>query len=128
MIRPVHTPNIVWLRRIIFAVQPMIAAGYLMLAGWGESLARPQGAWLLILVLPALLVLPGMWAGRYTAFVWAALADLFYILIASTDAWSSPMDRELNSAILVLAMVGFCAAWAQGIIFRRIHRRSTPRH
>lgn len=128
MISPVYTQNIVWLRRIIIAVQPVIAACYLILAGWGEGLARPQGAWLLILILPALLVLPGMWAGRYTAFVWAALADLFYILIASTDAWSSPADRALNSAILVSATVGFCAAWAQGIIFRRIHRRLVPRH
>jgi uncharacterized membrane protein len=128
MIRPIHTPNIVWLRRVIIWVQPMIAASYLILAAWGTSLARPQGAWLIALILPALLVLPGMWAGRYTAFVWAALADLFYILIASTDAWSSPIDRELNSAILVLAIMGFCAAWAQGIIFRRNHRRSTTRH
>jgi uncharacterized membrane protein len=128
MIRPVHTPNIVWLRRVIIGVQPLIIVGYLALAIWGENFTKPQGAWLIALILPALLVLPGMWTGRYTAFVWAALADLFYILIASTDAWSSPVDRGFNSVILTLAIVGFCAAWAQGIIFRRNNRRSTPRH
>jgi len=128
MTNPAYPQRIVWLRRIIIGVQPLIAASYLMMAAWGESLARPHGAWLMVLILPTLLVLPGMGAGRYTAFVWAALADLFYILIASTDAWSSPVDRAFNSAILLFAAVGFCAAWAQGIIFRRIHRRVTTRH
>lgn len=115
---------IVWLRRIIFWVQPLIVIGYLSLALWGTTPARPQGVWLVVLVLPALLMLPGMWAGGYRAFVWAALADLFYLLVASTDAWTFPADRPYNLTIVILSIAGFCAAWAQGIIVRRRAKRA----
>ncbi|OYV27536.1 MAG: hypothetical protein B7Z82_05115 [Halothiobacillus sp. 20-54-6] len=125
---PAHPVTVLWLRRVIIGVQPLISASYLGMAFWGEGVARPQGAWLFTLILPTLLVLSGMWKGQYSAFVWAALADLFYLMAASTDAWSSNADRGFNIAILALAIIGFCAAWAQGIIFRRNRRRPTVRH
>lgn len=122
--RPPTQRTIIWLRWIIFGVQPLIVASYLAMALWGSSIARPQGVWLAVLVLPALAVLPAMWAGFYRAFVWAALVDLLYLLMASTDAWSLPTDRLYNELIVFLAIAGFCAAWAQGIILRRQARQT----
>lgn len=107
------------LRGLIISVQPLIVLIYLAMAFWGSGIARPQGAWLVILILPALLVLPAMWLGHYRAFVWAALFDLFYLMLAITDAWSSPADRAFNMAIIVLALTGYVSAWIQGIVLRR---------
>lgn len=115
--------DILWLRRIIFWAQPLIALIYILMSVWGTSPARPQGLWLVLLVMPAMAVLPGMLAQRYSAFVWAALTDLLYLLVASTDAWSLPADRAFNLMIVVLAITGFCAAWAQGILLRQRSRR-----
>lgn len=117
--------DILWLRRIIFWAQPLIALIYILMSVWGTSPARPQGLWLVLLVMPAMAVLPGMLAQRYAAFVWAALTDLLYLLVASTDAWSLAGDRAFNLMIALLAIAGFCAAWAQGIILRRRSRRAT---
>ncbi|HUX81865.1 MAG TPA: DUF2069 domain-containing protein [Halothiobacillus sp.] len=135
MTHPTHTkpsPDIIWLRRIIFWAQPLIVICYLAMAMLGSAPSRPQGPWLAVLVLPALATMPGMWAGWYRAFVWAALADLFYLLIATTDAWTLPADRPYNLLIVSLTVIGFCAAWAQGIILRRrakqaAHSPSLPR-
>ncbi|OZB37763.1 MAG: hypothetical protein B7X44_00215 [Halothiobacillus sp. 15-55-196] len=113
------------LRGLIIAAQPLIILAYVGMALWGIGMARPQGAWLIVLILPALLSLPGMWLGRYRAFVWAALFDLFYLMIAMTDAWSSPHDRGFNLAIVVFSLMGFIAAWIQGIVLRRRSKRQT---
>ncbi len=111
------------LRGLIIAAQPLIILAYLGMTFWGTGLARPQGYWLVVLILPALFSLPGMWLGRYRAFVWAALFDLFYLMIASTDAWTSPDDRGFNLAIVTIALLGFIAAWIQGIVLRRQSKR-----
>lgn len=111
------------LRGLIITAQPLIALLYIAMALWGGGLVRPQGYWLIVLILPALLTLPGMWLGRYRAFVWAALFDLFYLMIATTDAWSSSEDRAYNLAIVALALIGFIAAWIQGIVLRQQSKR-----
>jgi uncharacterized membrane protein len=111
------------LRGLIIAAQPLIVLSYFGMAFWGVGMARPQGSWLIVLILPALFSLPGMWLGRYRAFVWAALFDLFYLMIATTDAWSSPHDRGFNLAIVAFALMGFIAAWIQGIVLRRQSKR-----
>ena len=111
------------LRGLIIAAQPLIVLTYFGMAFWGVGMARPQGSWLIVLILPALFSLPGMWLGRYRAFVWAALFDLFYLMIATTDAWSNPNDKGFNLAIVAFALMGFIAAWIQGIVLRRQSKR-----
>lgn len=118
---PLHRLRL--LRGLIITVQPLIVFTYINLAFWGTDIARPQGAWLIVLILPALLSLPGMWLGHYRAFVWAALFDLFYLMIATTDAWSNPDDLGFNLAIVAFALTGFIAAWIQGIVLRRQSKR-----
>ncbi|OZB57617.1 MAG: hypothetical protein B7X35_00250 [Halothiobacillus sp. 14-56-357] len=89
------------LRGLIIAAQPLIILAYVGMALWGIGMARPQGAWLIVLILPALLSLPGMWLG------------------------SSPHDRGFNLAIVVFSLMGFIAAWIQGIVLRRRSKRQT---
>ncbi len=113
---------IVGLRALIIGVQPLILLAYLGLAHWGEAINRPQGLWLLALLLPLIVLTPPLWRGHYAAFVWAALFDLFYLMLAVTDAFSSPVDRPWQLAIVCLATVGFVAAWIQGIVLRRAAR------
>lgn len=107
------------LRGLIIAAQLLIVLTYLGTALWGDAIARPQGAWLVVLILPALIFLPGMLSGHYRAFVWAALFDLFYLMMATTDAWSSPTDRGFNLMIVAFALMGFIAAWIQAIVLRK---------
>ena len=42
------------LRGLIIAAQPLIVLTYFGMALWGTGMARPQGAWLVVLILPAL--------------------------------------------------------------------------
>ncbi len=116
-------PRLRWLRAVIIGVQPLLVLVYLGLAHWGEAMTRPQGAWLWLLSLPLILLMPPLWRGHYAAFVWAALFDLFYLMLALTDAFSSPVDRVWQWMIIFLATSGFMAAWLQGIVLRRAARR-----
>ncbi|WP_407275076.1 DUF2069 domain-containing protein [Halothiobacillus sp. DCM-1] len=111
------------LRAIIIGVQPLLVLAYLALAYWGEAITRPQGAWLWVLLLPLILVSPPLWRGHYAAFVWAALFDLFYLMLALTDAFSGSADRAWQWIIIVLSASGFISAWMQGILLRRAARR-----
>lgn len=111
------------LRLIIMGAQPLIVLAYLGLAHWGAAVARPQGAWLLVLLLPLIVLTPPLWRGHYAAFVWAALFDLFYLMLAVTDAFSSAVDRPWHLAIICFAVAGFVAAWIQGIVLRRQFRQ-----
>ena len=119
---PPDSRFIVGLRAVIIGVQPLILLAYLGLAHWGEAINRPQGAWLWALLLPLIVLTPPLWRGHYAAFVWAALFDLFYLMLAVTDAFSSPVDRPWQLVIVGLAMAGFVAAWIQGIVLRRAAR------
>lgn len=119
---------IVGLRALIIGVQPLIFLAYLGLAHWGEAISRPQGLWLWVLLMPLIVLTPPLWRGHYAAFVWAALFDLFYLMLAVTDAFSSSVDRPWQLAIVGLAMAGFVAAWIQGIVLRRASRSKQREH
>lgn len=110
---------------LVSLAQIGILLAYLGLGLSGEGATRPQGASLALLLLPLLAVLPGLWRKRYSALVWAALVDLFYLAASITDFWSPGTDRGWNGAIIVLALVGFIGAWWHSLVLRRERKRAT---
>jgi len=65
----------------------------------------------LLLLLPGLVVLPGLLAQRPNGIVWTALVSLFYLTVAITDLWSLSTLRWLNGGIVLLSMMLFGLAW-----------------
>lgn len=110
---------------MVSLVQIGILLAYLGLGFLGTGAARPQGATLAFLLLPLIAVLPGLWRRRYSALVWAALVDLFYLAAAITDFWSPGTDRGWNGAIILLTLVGFIGAWWHSLILRRERKRTS---
>ena len=106
-----------WLMTLM---QGLVIAGYLGLLFAGSADIRPGALTTLLMLLPAAAVTPGLWRGHYKTMVWAALFDLFYLLVASTDAWAEPADRGWHLLIAMAATVGFLAAWWHSIKRRRL--------
>jgi uncharacterized membrane protein len=105
--------------RLMAVLQGVIVAGYLGLAGAGSAEIRPGAITTWLLLLPAVAVVPGLWRGHYRTMVWAALFDLFYLLVASTDAWAEPADRRWHLLVAMAATTAFLAAWGHAIRRRR---------
>jgi len=108
---------------VVGLAQVGILLSYMGLGLLGHGSTRPQGGTLALLLLPVLAVLPGLWLQRYSALVWAALVDMFYLAAAITDFWSPGTDRGWNGAIIALALVGFIAAWWHSLRMRRERKR-----
>ncbi|WP_372591105.1 DUF2069 domain-containing protein [Guyparkeria sp.] len=106
--------------KLMTAMQGLIVAGYLGLLLGGTAEIRPGVLTTLLMLLPAIAVIPGLWRGHYKTMVWAALFDLFYLLVAATDAWAAPADRGWHLLIAIAATVGFLAAWWHSIRRRRL--------
>ncbi|MGM0517084.1 MAG: DUF2069 domain-containing protein [Pseudomonadota bacterium] len=106
--------------RLMAVLQGVIVAGYLGLLVAGSAEIRPGAITTWLLLAPAVAVVPGLWRGHYKTMVWAALFDLFYLLVASTDAWAEPADRGWHLLIAIAATVAFLAAWVHGIRRRRL--------
>ena len=109
-----------WLMTLM---QGLVIAGYLGLLFAGSADIRPGALTTLLMLLPAAAVMPGLWRGHYKTMVWAALFDLFYLLVAATDAWAEPADRGWHLLIAVAATVGFLAAWWHSIKRRRLLKK-----
>jgi len=109
--------------RLMTALQGVIVVGYLGLLSAGSAEIRPGVTTTLLMLLPAVAVIPGLWRGHYKTMVWAALFDLFYLLVAATDAWADPADRGWHLLIAVAATVGFLAAWWHSIKRRRLLKK-----
>lgn len=97
--------------QVMLVAQLAIIAGYLGLAVFGTADIRPDPVTTVLMLLPAIAVIPGLWRGHYKTMVWAALFDLFYLLVAATDAWAVPSDRGWHLLIALAATMGFLAAW-----------------
>jgi len=118
----IRTPRI-W-PIIVGLTQIGILLLYLGLGWLGQGATRPQDGSLLLLMLPLLAILPGLWLRRPNAVVWAALVDLFYLAIAITDFWSPGTDRIWLGGIIALTVVGFISAWWHSLLRRRAQRQA----
>jgi len=65
----------------------------------------------LLLLLPGLVVLPGLLAKRPNGIVWTALVSLLYLTVAITDLWSLSTLRWLNGGIALFSMMLFGLVW-----------------
>jgi len=108
-----------WPLRFMATCLVVVIAGYLLLALDGQADIRPGTLTTLLMLLPAAVVLPGLWRGHYKTMVWAALLTLFYLLVSSTDAWTEPDDRGWHLLIAAASTLGFLAAWWHSIRRRR---------
>lgn len=108
-----------WPLRLMAACLMVIIGAYGLLAVHGQADIRPGLMTTVLLLLPAVAVLPGLWCGHYKTMVWAALVTLFYLLISSTDAWTESSDRDWHLLIAIAATAGFVIAWWHGIRRRR---------
>lgn len=118
MPKTIHPPNSLYLK-ILAASLGLIALSYIGLYFLGTAELRPSGLLTLLMILPALIVLPGLLIGHYKTMIWAALATQFYLLLSATDAWASPDDRLLHVFIALLSCIGFISAWWYSIERRR---------
>ncbi|HER34887.1 MAG: DUF2069 domain-containing protein [Halothiobacillaceae bacterium] len=112
-----------WPLRAMALCFTAIIAGYLMITLGGDADIRPATATTVLLLLPAVAVLPGLWQGHYKTMVWAALLALFYLLVSSTDAWTVPADRGWHLMVAIAAITGFLLAWGHSIRRRRTLKR-----
>lgn len=108
-----------WPLRLMAASLLVVIAGYGVIAIGGNAEIRPGLLTTALLLLPAVAVLPGLWRGHYKTMIWAALFALFYLLVASTDAWAAHADRGWHLLIAIAATVAFLAAWWHSIQRRR---------
>jgi len=106
--------------RLMTLMNGLVITGYLGLLFAGNAEIRPGALTTVLMLLPAAAVIPGLWRGHYKTMVWAALFELFYLLVASTDAWAEPADRGWHLLIAAAATVGFLAAWWHSIKRRRL--------
>ncbi|MFP4640198.1 MAG: DUF2069 domain-containing protein [Guyparkeria sp.] len=106
--------------KLMAVMQGLIVIGYLGLLFAGSAEIRPGAVTTLLMLVPAVAVVPGLWRGHYKTMVWAALFDLFYLLVAATDAWAVPADRGWHLLIAIVATIGFLAAWWHSIRRRRL--------
>lgn len=109
----------IWPLRVMALGLVGVVAGYLGLWLTGRAEIRPTGLTTILMLLPAIIVLPGLWRGHYKTMIWAALVALFYLLISATDAWAVAADRGWHLMIAIAATVAFLAAWWHSIKRRR---------
>lgn len=109
----------IWPLRLMAACLVVIIASYGLLVFFGQADIRPGPLTTTLMLLPAMIMLPGLWRGHYKTMVWAALFALFYLLVSSTDAWTESADRGWHLMIAAAATVGFLIAWWHSIRRRR---------
>ncbi|MFO7808920.1 DUF2069 domain-containing protein [Guyparkeria sp.] len=109
----------IWPLRLMALGLVGVTLGYLGLWFAGRAEIRPTGLTTILMLLPAIVVLPGLWRGHYKTMIWAALVALFYLLISATDAWAVAADRGWHMLIALAATVAFLAAWWHSIKRRR---------
>ena len=73
----------------------------------------------LLIALPLLLPLPGLWRGRPYTHAWASMLIVFYAAAFVAEAWSQPERRAVAIALAALAAVEF-AALILYVRFRRV--------
>jgi len=103
-----------------------IALAYIGLYFFGSAEVRPSLVLTVIMLIPALAVIPGLIRGHYKTMVWAALFALFYLLLAATDAWASPHDQLLHLFVAIISSAGFISAWWYSILRRRYLKSRPP--
>lgn len=76
----------------------LLAAG--MLAGSGAAV---------VLALPLLLPLRGLWLGRPYTYAWSSMLLVFYAGALLLEATANPARRPLALTLAVIAAIEFCA-------------------
>jgi len=109
----------IWPLRVMLLGLLGVVAGYIGLWFAGQAEIRPTGLTTILMLLPAIVVLPGLWRGHYKTMIWAALVALFYLLISATDAWAVAADRGWHLWIAATSTLAFLAAWWHSIKRRR---------
>jgi uncharacterized membrane protein len=102
-------------QRIHWVTLALLLALVALLLAWalGPSWDRTGFPAFALFVLPLLLPLPGMLAGRARAYVWAALISLLYLLHGLVTLISAPAERALGLAEASLALLLLVAASLQ---------------
>lgn len=119
----------IWPLRVMLLGLIGVVAGYIGLWFAGHAEIRPTGLTTILMLLPAIVVLPGLWRGHYKTMIWAALVALFYLLISATDAWAVAADRGWHVLIAAASTLAFLAAWWHSIKRRRfLKARNTTLH
>jgi len=103
-----------------------IALAYIGLYFFGSAEARPSLALTVIMLIPALVVIPGLIRGCYKTMVWAALFALFYLLLVATDAWARLHEQFLHLFAAIVSYTGFISAWWYRILRRRYLKPRPP--
>ncbi|MFN2380986.1 MAG: DUF2069 domain-containing protein [Guyparkeria sp.] len=109
----------IWPLRLMLLGLLGVIAGYVGLWLVGRAEIQPTGLTAAMMLLPAIVVLPGLWLGHYKTMIWAALVALFYLLVSATDAWTVAADRGWHLAIAIAATLAFLVAWWHSIKRRR---------
>lgn len=109
----------IWPLRLMALGLLGVIGGYLGLMLAGRADIRPGGLTTALMLLPGIVVLPGLWRGHYKTMVWAALVALFYLLVSATDSWALAVDRGWHLLIAAAATLAFTAAWWHSIERRR---------
>lgn len=109
----------IWPLRVMVLGLLGVVGGYVGLWFAGRADIRPSGLTTVLMLLPAIVVLPGLWRGHYKTMIWAALVALFYLLISATDAWAVAADRGWHLWVAAASTIAFLAAWWHSIKRRR---------
>jgi uncharacterized membrane protein len=78
---------------------------------------RPGGSWLMLKVLPLLLPVRGVLAGRRRTYQWASMFILVYVAEGSVRAWS---DHGLSAALALAEAVLALTFFASAVTFARL--------
>jgi uncharacterized membrane protein len=78
---------------------------------------RPGGSWLMLKVLPLLLPVRGVLAGRRRTYQWASMFILVYVAEGSVRAWS---DHGLAAALALAEAVLALTFFASAVTFARL--------
>jgi len=107
---PIPGRNLLLWKMVIIAHATILAL--LLLQPLMAPVEHPVG-WTttLLLLLPGLVVLPGLLAKRPNGIVWTALVSLLYLTVAITDLWSLSTLRWLNGGIALFSMMLFGLVW-----------------
>lgn len=94
-----------------------------LVAHFGLLAALPAAGGLpgVLIALPLLLPLQGLWRGRPYTYAWCSMLIVFYIGALLAESWSQPGRRALSIGLAALATVEFVALLLY-VRFRRVDR------
>jgi len=102
--RPHRSPASPWVLATTATLGATVAASTLSAAEWPAS-----AAWAVVMLLPVLLPLPGLLAGRRRTHAWATLCVAPYFVYGITEVIANPAARSTAAIILFASLAWFVA-------------------